>query len=88
MIGKKLLNISIINFFLCVCIYKMYLISDEGYKNEDTHILIIKKAGKIWPSMKGVGNGMVIKNISDLVLKEIYGICEKKKKKKPYKRAN
>ena len=26
--------------------------------------------------MKGVGSGMGIKNISDLVLKEIYGICE------------
>ena len=28
--------------------------------------------------MKGVGNGMGVKNISDLVLKEIYGICETK----------
>ena len=29
--------------------------------------------------MKGVGNGMGVKNISDLViLKEIYGICERK----------
>ena len=26
--------------------------------------------------MKVVGNGMSVKNISDLVLKEIYGICE------------
>ena len=30
--------------------------------------------------MKGVGNGMVIKNISDLVLEEIYSNCEKKQK--------
>ena len=28
--------------------------------------------------MKDVGSGMGIKNISDLVLKEIYGICETK----------
>ena len=28
--------------------------------------------------MKCVGNGMSVKNISDLVLKEIYGICETK----------
>ena len=55
----------------------MYLISAEGYKNADVHILI-KKTGEIWPSMKGVGSGMGVKNISDLVLKEIYGICETK----------
>ena len=29
--------------------------------------------------MKDVGDGLGIKNISDLVLKEIYGIFEKKK---------
>ena len=28
--------------------------------------------------MKDVGSGMSVKNISDLVLKEIYGICETK----------
>ena len=28
--------------------------------------------------MKDVGSDMGVKNISDLVLKEIYGICEKK----------
>ena len=55
----------------------MYLISAEGYKNADAHILKIKKTGEIWPSMKGVGNGVGVKNISDLVLKEIYAICEK-----------
>ena len=56
----------------------MYLLSAEGYKNADVHILIIKKTDKIWPRMKGVGNGMVLKNTFDLVLKEIYGICETK----------
>ena len=29
--------------------------------------------------MKYVGSGMGVKNVSDLVLKEIYGICETKK---------
>ena len=29
--------------------------------------------------MKDAGSGMGVKNISDLVLKEIYGICETKK---------
>ena len=28
--------------------------------------------------MKDVGSGIGVKNIFDLVLKEIYGICEKK----------
>ena len=28
--------------------------------------------------MEDVESGMVVKNISDLVLKEIYGICETK----------
>ena len=28
--------------------------------------------------MKDIGSGIGVKNISDLVLKEIYGICETK----------
>ena len=50
-------------FFLCM--YKMYL--------------RVQKTGEIWPSMKDVGSGMGVKNISDLVLKEIHGILETKK---------
>ena len=42
----------------------------------------VRKTDKIWTSMKDVGSGMGVKNISDLVLKEIHGIL-----KKPYKRA-
>ena len=53
--------------------YKMYLISAEGYKNADVHFLKVRKTGEIWPSMKNSGSGMSVKNISDLVLKEIYG---------------
>ena len=58
--------------------YKMYLISAEGYKNTNVKFLTIKNTSEIWVNMKDVGNGMGVKNISDLVLKEIYGICEKK----------
>ena len=58
--------------------YKMYLISTEGYKNAGVHLLMIKKTGEIWPSMKDVGCCMGVKNISDLVLKEIFSICETK----------
>ena len=58
--------------------YKMYLISAERYKNANVEFLTIKTASKIWVSMKNVGSGMGVNNISDLVLKEIYGICETK----------
>ena len=43
----------------------MYLISAEGHKNADVHILIIKKTGEIWASMKDTGSGMGVKSISD-----------------------
>ena len=33
---------------------------------------------EIWVNMKDVGSGMGVKNISHLVLKEIYVICETK----------
>ena len=58
--------------------YKMYLISAEGYKNTDVEFLTIKTTSEIWVSMKDVRSSMGIKNISALVLKEIYGICETK----------
>ena len=58
--------------------YKMYLISAEGYENANVDFLTIKTTSEIWVSMKDVGSGMGVKNISDLVLKEIYGICETK----------
>ena len=56
----------------------MYLISAEGYKKAGVHFLKIRKTNEIWSSMKNVGNSLGVKNISDLVLKEIYGIYEKK----------
>ena len=58
--------------------YKMYLISAEGYKNANVEFLTIKTTSEIWVSMKDVGSGIGVKNISNLVLKEIYGICETK----------
>ena len=53
----------------------MSLISAEGYKNAGISHLIIKETGELWVSMKDVGVGLGVKNISDLVLKEIQGIC-------------
>ena len=54
----------------------MYLISAQGYTNASVNILKIRKTGEIWVSMKDIGDGLGVKN---LVLKEIYGIYEKKK---------
>ena len=58
--------------------HKKYLISAEGYKNAKADFLTIKTTSEIWVSMKDVGSAIGVENISDLVLKEIYGICETK----------
>ena len=65
-------------YIFCVCMYTMYLISAEGYKNAEVDAKIVRKTGEIWVSMKDVGSGMGVKNISDLVLKEIHGVLETK----------
>ena len=76
---------KIIFFF---CMYKMYLISAEGYKNAKVDFLTIKTTGEIWVSIKDVGSGMGVKKISYLILKEIYGICETKDPTKKSKLMN
>ena len=60
----------------------MYLISAKGCVNARVHFLRVQKTGEIWQTIKGFRRGMGVKNISDLVLKEIYGICETKNLKK------
>ena len=64
--------------FLSFFVYKMYLISPKGYENAGIRLLIEKKTGIIWASMKIVQEGLGVQNISDLVLKEIYGISQTK----------
>ena len=59
--------------------HKMYLISAEGYKNANVEFLTIKTTSEIWVSMKNIGSGMGVKNISNLVLKEIYLVFVKQK---------
>ena len=56
----------------------MNLISAEGYKNAGVHCLKIRKTDELWVGMKDVGVGLGVKSISDLILKEICGIYEKK----------
>ena len=48
-----------------MCIYKIYLISAEGYKNAGVGCLKIKETDELWVSMKNVGAGLGVKNISD-----------------------
>ena len=55
----------------------MDLISIEGYEN--VRVVCLKnKNGDLWVIMKDVKDGLGDKNISDLVLKEIYGAHGKK----------
>ena len=56
----------------------MYLISADEYTNANVEFLTIKATSEIWVNMKDVGSGMGVKSISDLVLKEIYGIFKTK----------
>ena len=56
----------------------MSLISAERYKNAGVSHLKIKETYELWVSMKDVGDGLGVRNISDLVLKKIYGAYEKK----------
>ena len=74
MIGRWIIdNTGDFNWLkICFLYCKMYLISAEGYANARVHILT-KKAGEIRVSMKYVHNGLGVKNMSDLSLKEIYG---------------
>ena len=58
--------------------YKMYLISTKGYEKAGVRLLAEKEIGIIWASMKNVQNGLCVQSMSDLVLKEIYGIIEQK----------
>ena len=55
----------------------MDLISIEGYENANV-ICLKNKNGDLWVIMKYVKDGLGVKNMSDLLLKEIYGTYEKK----------
>ena len=50
----------------------MNLISIEGYENAKV-ICLKNKNGNLWVIMRNIKDGLDVKNISDLVLKEIYG---------------
>ena len=56
----------------------MSLILPGGYKNAGVNLLIVRNSNEIWVSMKDIHNGLGVKNMPDLVLKEIHGRYEKK----------
>ena len=62
--------------------YKMYLISAEGYENARVHFVRVQKTDEIWASMKNAQDGMGVKKMFVLILKEIHGICGPKKPSK------
>ena len=55
----------------------MGLISIEGYENAKV-ISLKNKNGDLWIIMKDVKERLGVKNMSDLVLKETYGVYKKK----------
>ena len=55
----------------------MDLISIEGYENAKV-ISLKNKNGDLWVIMKDVKEGLGVKTMSDLVLKEIYGVYKTK----------
>ena len=55
-------------------IYKMYLISANGYEKVGVNLLRVKKLVKYGKNMKDLQDGLWVQNISDLVLKELYSI--------------
>ena len=56
---------------------KIDLISVEGYENAKV-VCLKNKNVDLWVIMKDVKDGLGVKNMSDLVLKEIYGAYGKK----------
>ena len=58
----------------------MDLISAKAYENAKLHTIQVKN--NIWVSRKDVENGLGVKNMSDLVLKELYGAYEKNNSQK------
>ena len=56
----------------------MYLISAKGYGNAAVHFLKVRKTGEIWASTNGSRSGMAVKNMFDLVSKEMHGILKTK----------
>ena len=60
----------------------MLNISVENYKNEKVYAITIDNRELFWVKMKVVKKGLGIKNISDSVKKEIFGVYGTKNPRK------
>ena len=56
----------------------MVVITVEAYKNAKVHTITIKNKELFWVKKKDVQHGLGVKNIRDLLRKEICGIFESK----------
>ena len=63
---------------LFLCIYKMFNISVQNYKNAQVYTITVPNRELFWVRMINVQKGSGVKNMSDLVRKEIHGIFETK----------
>ena len=55
---------------------RYYLTSVERYRNAEVDFLSVRKTDEIWVKVKNVHDRLSVKNMSDLVMKEIYGKYE------------
>ena len=64
----------------------MVVITVEAYKDTEVHTIIVQNKDYFWVEMKDVQNGLCVKSIPDLLLKEMQGKFETKKLTKEQKR--
>ena len=72
-------------FLFCMC--KMVVFTVQNYADAKVHTIRVGNRELFWVKMIDVENGLGIKNVSDLVRKDIQGIYETKgftKKTKKY----
>ena len=58
--------------------YKIVFITADNYADAGVHTVTVKDKTLFWVKMIDVQNGLGLKNIGDLLRKEMYGICETK----------
>ena len=57
---------------------RMVVITAQNYDNAKVHTITLENRELFWVKMTDLQDGLGVKNISDLVSKEIYGIFETK----------
>ena len=73
--SQKLLSILCLRIFFFFFLYIQKWIQYQLKENANDWS---NKTGEIWASMKNSQDGMGVRSMSDLILKEIYSICRTK----------